>query len=219
VSSTDRLVGRLSRPSRRRLAWIAVAVDVQLVLVVAYYAVGNAVPRAPRYALYGVVWVTVGGYVLLTAEAHDAAFRDRRRAVAVAAGYFGLLAVTGGLVGTGLGDAAMGLRVAWLPPGWGPAVVYAGPHLQVALQPALLLGYAALARLVYGALCDASAAGVAGLAGLFSCVSCTWPVLAGLAGAGIGPLSTTVLGLSYDISTAVFLLTVALLRWRPGLGG
>lgn len=216
--STVSVPGRLPV---RRLGWGLLVVNLQLVCVVAYYAFTSAQPTEPRYALYGLLWVNLGAaaiYATPTPEAPD--FETRRRAAALAAAYFGILAVFGGLVSTGLGEAATGFRIAWLPPGWGPAVVYGGESLVVAAMPAFIIGYAALAYLVYVTVLEASGSAVAGLVGLFSCVSCTWPVLAGIVTSvvgGTGIVGAAALNASYDLSTAVFVLTVGLLYWRPGI--
>ena len=216
----DRLGGTL--PSRRRLAAYALLVNLQGVGVVLYYALTAATLGEPRYVIYGLLWVNVG---LLAVHAADppaeAAFRERRRALAVAAAYFGVLAVVGGLVGTGLGADATGLRVAWLTPGWGPALVYGGHAVALVLMPAYVVGYLALSYLLYVTVLDAAGSAVGGLLGLVSCVSCTWPVLATVASTvfgGAGLLAASAAEMPYDLSTAVFLLTVALLYWRPGFG-
>lgn len=218
ASVTHRLVGKFDTESVLKLALV---LNAQLVFVVLYYAITDVTLADPRYVLYGLVWLNVGGAVLYTTRAPaDAAFSTRRRALAVATAYFGLLAVFGGLVGTGLGDAATGFRVAWLTPGWGPAFVYGGTHLTIVLMPAYLVGYAALAALVYVTILDAAGSAVAGVVGLFSCISCTWPILAAVSSAvlgGTGVFAATAFDASYDLSTAVFLLTVALLYWRPGV--
>nr|WP_284013344.1 hypothetical protein [Halobaculum sp. DT92] len=86
-------------------------------------------------------------------------------------------------------------------------------------MPAKLLGYAALAYLLYGTVVDATSAGVAGLLGLFSCVSCSLPILVGAATAVVGGggfVVAAVGGIGYGPSTLVFCVTVALLWWRPG---
>lgn len=214
---------RPSAATARRLAWAALLVNLQLVVVVAYYAFTSATLLRPRYAIYGLVWVNVGVLaVYRVSPPAGASFTTRRRALAVAAAYFALLAVFGGLIGTGLGEAATGLRVAWLPPGWGPALLYGGSNVVLALTPAFLIGYLALSYLVYVTVLEASRSIVAGVVGLFSCVSCTWPIVAAVASSvlgGAGILGATAVGASwwyYDLSTAVFLLTVALLSWRPG---
>lgn len=214
---------RLSAPSRRQVAVGAIVVNLQLVAVVAYYAFTDAALRQPRYALYGLVWLNVGVLAVLRVDAPpDVDFRTRRRALAIGAAYFGLLAAVGGLVGTGLGEQATGFRIAWLPPGWGPALMYGGEHVVLSLTPAFLVGYAALAYLVYVTVLETVRSAVVGAVGLFSCVSCTWPVLAAVASSllgGAGLLGATALGTTwwyYDVSTAVFLATVALLAWRPG---
>ena len=219
VPDADRL--RDALPSRRRLAALLVVGNLQAVGVILYYAATSAALTEPRYVVYGLLWVNVG--LLAVYEAGppvDADFAQRRRALAVAAGYFGLLAVVGGLVASGLGADATGFRVAWLTPGWGPALVYAGHTVSVVLMPAYVVGYLALSYLVYVTVLEAAGSAVGGLLGLVSCVSCTWPVLATVASAllgGAGFLATSATSVPYDLSTAVFLLTVALLYWRPGM--
>jgi len=65
---------------------------------------------------------------------------------------------------------------------------------------------------------DTAGSAAAGIIGLFSCVSCSWPIVAALASAVTGGSSILVasaLQISYGLSTAVFVLTAALLYWRP----
>jgi len=218
VAALERL-GSASIPRRALLAGALLA-NVQLVAVVAYLVFTDATVTEPRYVAYGLVWVNVGAAVLYRFEPPSAPFGTRRRALAVATAYFGLLAVFSGLLGPGVGEHATGFRVAWLPPGWGPALLYSGRYASVALLPAYTVGYLALAYLVYGLVIDAAGSAVAGVIGLFSCVSCTWPILAAAAATvfgGGGLIAASASALSYDLSTAVFLLTVGLLLWRPGM--
>lgn len=218
--TVDRVGGRL--PPSRRLLWYALVLDVQLVAVALYYSLTSLRLAEPRYVVYGLLWIDVSLLVVARARPPSGVpFETRRRALAAATAYFGLLAVAGGLVGTGLGEAAQGFRVAWLTPGWGPAVTYAGEHVSLVLVPAYVTGYAALSYLVYVALLATTRSAVGGILGMLSCVSCTWPVLAGVASTlfgGAGFLSTSAMQLPYDLSTAVFLVTVGLLYWRPGFG-
>jgi len=221
VGGTD-LVSRLrdALPSARRIGLVALIANLQLVAVVIYYASLGGFPSTPLYVFYGLVWVNVGAYVLYAVPVpagYD--FPTRRRALALATGYFALLAFFAGLVATGVPERAVDARVAWLPLGWGPAVVYASEYLTLVVVPAYLIGYAALAKLVYITVLEASGSVVAGVVGLFSCVSCTFPIIAMIASAvfgGSGILAATALDASYGLSTAVFLITVALLYWRPG---
>lgn len=212
---------RAAAPTRRRLTWYALALNAQFVAVALYYALSTATPDRLRYVVYGLVWINVGALAIYATRPPDGVgFRTRRRAVGLAAGYFALLAVLGGLLGVGIGEHATGLRIAWITPGWGPALVYSGVHLTIVLMPAYLVGYTALAYLVYVTVLDASGSAIGGLLGLLSCLSCTWPLLAAIGSTlfgGVGILATSAMEMSYDLSTAVFLVTVALLYWRPGL--
>ena len=217
--SRDRPDVRL--PSSDRLLRYALVLNLQFVAVALYYSFSSLRLTEPRYVLFGLLWIDVGLLAVLGRETPSGVpFRTRRRALAAATAYFGLLAVAGGLIGAGI-EGAGGLRVAWLTPGWGPALVYAGSYVSVVLMPAYVVGYAALAYLVYVALLETTRSAVGGVLGLFSCVSCTWPIVAAvgstLVGGG-GFLSASAMQLSYDLSTAAFLATVALLYWRPGFG-
>lgn len=214
------------RPSRRDLAFWALVFNTELLLVIAHLWLGNVTVTQPRYILYGLAWVTVSLWVFRHVDTPDTDERTHRRALLLACGYFLILGVTGGVfVFTAFGPfghthglSVDALRVAWLPPGWGPALLYHGTFFEVILMPARLFGYLALSYLVYVTILDAANVAVPGFIGLFSCTSCTWPVLAsvvtGLFGASTA-IASTVTVLSLDVSTAVFLLTVGMLSWRP----
>ncbi|ELZ91561.1 hypothetical protein C440_14644 [Haloferax mucosum ATCC BAA-1512] len=211
----------LSRPTRGDLLRAALAVNTTLILTFLYLLFTEASLGAPRYALYGVVWVVVGLWILFDSDVTPASTATKRKAAAVAVGYFAILAVAGGLITAPVPGGGDGLRVAFLPPGWGPALIYGGDLFNLILMPARVVGYAALAFLVYETVIEAAGAAVSGVVGLFSCVSCSWPILASLTTSVFGSgtaLAATVTTLSYDLSTLVFLVTVVLLRWRPGFG-
>lgn len=172
-----------------------------------------------RYALYPFVWINLGVLAVVATRVPQASRRTLAVAAGVGVAYFLLLTTIDGTVafdGTG-----SGLRVLWLPPGWGPALLYNSETFRLALFPFKLVGYASLAYLVAVTVVDAAESAVAGVVGLASCVSCTAPiatsVVAGLFG-GAGAVSTAVYAWSYDLSTLVFVVSVALLYWRPTFG-
>lgn len=209
------------RPSvdRRTVGWTAFLLNLQLLAVVSYFLFTDASITEPRYVVYGLVWLNVAGLVLWRVDPPSASFRDRRRAAALAAAYFGLLAIAGGMINPGSPEYEVGYRIAMLPPGWGPAFAFASPAIRIIVMPAYLVGYLALSYLVYDTVLATSRSAVAGVLGLFSCVSCTWPIVAGVASTILGGgtiLTASALDGSYDLSTLVFLVTVALLYWRPG---
>ena len=218
-------VGADRLPSPRALLAATGILYLEVMALTGYWLLGDVTVTDPRFALYGLLWVNVAAYVFYRTAVPAAAARTKRRAAALAVGYFALLAYTGGLVAPGLPPSApagaTGLSVVWLPPGWGPAVFFGSEFVRVLLMPAKLLGYLALAYLVYATAVEASGSLAGGLLGLFSCVSCSWPVVASVAAAFFGGgsfLATATLSYAYDLSTAVFLLTVVLLSWRPSLG-
>jgi hypothetical protein len=220
---------RLSRkqPDRRDLLVAAIVLNTEALAVLAYISLPNVTPTAIRYYLFPFVWINVGLWALVrTIRAEHSRERSPGRrygAAALAVGYFLVLAYLGGIIAPGHALAGpvghppvTDTRIAWLPPGWGPALLYNGALVSLTAMPFAIVGYLALASLVYATVLDAAGSAVGGVLGMLSCVSCTWPVLASLVG-GIGGsgLVTTVTTQSYGLSTVVFVFTVCLLSWRP----
>jgi hypothetical protein len=207
-------------PDRRTLLLAGALANAVFLTALLYELAGLGV-GAVRYVVYAALWLVVAPVAVATTPLPRADDSARRRALAVAVGYTAVLFVAGGVVVLGGGMTAGGFRVAMLPPGWGPAPIYDGALVNVVAMPARVAGYAALGYLVYATLLEAADAFAYGVLGLLSCVSCTWPVLAALATAVLGggsALASATLSASYGLSTAVFLLTVGLLYWRPFVG-
>jgi hypothetical protein len=209
----------LSLPSRDDALLVGLLVNTLVVYALVYLALTGVVVTEPRYTAYGLAWILVGVLAVWKTDPAPTGPTTRRRAAAVAVGYFALLAFVGGIVTVAPGgQGEWAARVAALAPGWGPAPVITTPVAVVVLMPARVVGYLALSYLVYATVIDAAGSAVSGVLGLLSCVSCSWPVVASLATGVLGggsAVAALALGFSYDISTAVFLLTVGLLYWRP----
>ena len=204
-------------PTGRRLYW-GLFINSQLLALAVYVLLTPASLSSIRLIGYGLIWLNVSAWVIGNSQPEPSSAAVRRRARVVAGGYFGLLLFAGGVVGAGIGDAATGFRIAWLPFGFGPAALYSGAVVTINLIPIYVVGYSALAYLVYDTVIEASGSAAAGLLGLFSCVSCSWPIIVSLASAVTGGSSILVasaLQVSYGLSTGVFVLTAALLYWRP----
>lgn len=220
LDRATRGVAALGDGRGRTLLYTAVVANT-LILFVLWYALTSGRP-VTRIWLYPVVWITVGAWALFRASPPPTDRRSRFAAATLAAGYFLVLSFVGGLFGLS-GGVATGLtvQVASLPPGWNPAVLYAGETVRFAIIPYMAFGYAVLSYLVYATAVEASGALAGGLLGLFSCVSCTLPVVASVLGGfvgGTGALTAAASSLSYGAGTVVFVLTVLLLSVRPGLG-
>lgn len=204
----------------KRALLYALAIANTLILLVLLYA--HFAGRPPTvYWAYPIVWISVGAWGLKRSSSGAADARTRWVAGAVAGGYFLLLGVAGGLFGPASGAATgLTIQVSDLPPGWNPAVLYGGELLQVALVPFSTFGYAVLSYLVYVTAIEAKGAVAGGVLGLFSCVSCTLPVIASLLGGlvGGGALTVAANAQTYGVGTAVFVVTVLLLTYRPGIG-
>jgi hypothetical protein len=217
------------RPDREALLWAGLVVNLEIILTLTYLLLADVTITEWRYLLYPFVWLNVSAWALVQTTPVARSMRTRYLAGAIGLAYFFLLAYVGGLVSQGVGfhhagggaaadHHALGWRLAWLPPGWGPAVFYSGMTVQLTLMPYKVVGYATLAYLVYATVLDAAGSAISGVLGLVSCVSCTWPVLASLAGAIAGSGTAVAAAAnewSYALGTGAFVLTVALLRWRP----
>ena len=223
MATAARLLGRVRRIDRQTLLLGTLVLNTELLWLLGYAAVTGRLPDRPFY-YYPFVWLNLGLWALWRVEPPATGRRERLLGGAVAGGYFLLLAVFGGLVGAANVPAGLdptGLRIAvWdLPPGYGPAVLYQGELLRAALLPFKIVGYLALAYLVYVTVLDATEAAAVGVMGLFACVSCTWPLFASVfTGVAGGSATAAIVATnSYGVSTAVFVVTVALLVWRPSL--
>lgn len=196
-------------------------------LSLGYLLIADITITQPRYTIYGLLWIFVGAIVIWKTNPASADARTRRRATIVAIVYLSILSIVGGVVITTGGNAAnaltqsFGIRVATLLPGWGPAPIITTPIGAVVLMPARIVGYLALTYLVYATVIDAARAAVSGIVGLLSCVSCSWPVIASVLSGVLGggsAVAAIAVDFSYDVSTVVFILTIALLYWRPIVG-
>jgi len=200
-------------PEGRSLALWAVVLNTELLLVMLYLLLVQGAATNPFLLAFPLVWLNVAGLVVM--HVRPAPASDRRRAVggAVALGYGLLLGYVGGVFGTG--GAGTGLRfVLAAPPGFAPTIIYSGTPLAFLLEPSNVSGYLALSYLVYVTVVDASGGLAGGVLGLFSCVSCVLPIVASAVGGAIGAggaLYQVAMGQSYELSTVVFLVSVALL--------
>lgn len=219
---------RLARfvPDRVVLLWGALLVLVEALAVLTYLRFAPVTATDPMIFVYPFVWLNVGLWAILTVSPPDADVRQRRGAVLLAAAYFLVLAYAGGMIGPphshGPGVShqhtlSVTYRVATVPPGWGPMVAVETGRGYLQLLPYQVLGYAALAYLLYVTLLDAATAAIGAGLGLLSCVSCSWPVLASLLSgvASTATMTAVVYEVPYGLSTAAFVLTVAVLAYRP----
>jgi len=221
ATSTPPLSFDRFRPRRETLLWGALLVNAEVILLILYATLADATllsAEGLRLWLYPFVWINVGLWAVLRTTPVPAPPRRRGLVAVLAVGYVALLSYAGGMVGHAHGPDSV--RVVWqtIPPGWSPALLADVGSVSLSLITYKMVGYTALAYLVYATVLDAAESAVSGVLGLLSCVSCSWPVLASVATGVFGSgtaLASAVYGFSHDISTVVFVLTVALLYWRP----
>jgi hypothetical protein len=210
-------------PRRGTLLGGAILVNTEFLLVAIYLLVTSATPTQLAFYIYPFIWINVALWALWRVDVPSVSQRQKLVAGVIAVGYFLVLGYLGGLYGLGLGEMATGLRIEFMdyPPGWGPALLYGGEWIRLALLPFKVIGYLTLSYLVYVTILDTATSAVAGLFGLFSCISCTLPLIAAIVGGiigGGGALIALASAQSYPLSTAVFVVTVLLLIWRPTAG-
>jgi len=203
---------------------MGVVLVLEGVLLSTYFLATPAEVTQPRFVLYPFVWINVGLWAAFRVRVPAAPRRQRLLAAAVAGGYFLLLANWAGLTGLttaghhGVPSASLGLSVGAGSPGW-ERIRYITETFYVSFVPFRVIGYVCLAYLVYAAVLDVTGAVLSGAVGLLSCLSCSFPILASLA-TGVWGGSVTLMSATYDhaldISTVAFLVSVALLYWRPG---
>lgn len=200
------------RKSARR--WSLVLV-VEALLVFAYFSLTDTATTGDlRYLLYPFVWINVGLWAVGRTAPQAGSRRYRVLCGSLAGAYLLVTLWVPGAVGLGTTASAVDLRVAMYAPGWGPLVAVDSPWVRLYLVPFEVIGYASLSYLVYAAVLQMSRGVLSGMLGLTTCVGCTVPVLAPLIGFVGGPttgLSTTAYAWSYDLGTALFVLTVGLL--------
>jgi hypothetical protein len=210
-----------SLTGRRDVRLLALAVVAELLLLGLYVAVTPAELTRVRYALYPFVWINAGVWAVAHVRPPRGSRRRRLGAGLLAGLYLLVLLWLAGLVGLASVEGSsplVGVTIGVGSPGW-ERVRVVTPVAYATLIPYRVVGYLALSYLVYATMLDAAAAAVSGAIGLVSCISCSFPVVASLTSGLFGTsaaLTGALVAYSVDVSTAVFLLAVALLYYRPG---
>lgn len=218
------MTASLTALSRRRDVHLLTAVTVvQLFLLGLSIAVRAEWPAVLRYTLYPFVWINVALLAALHVDVPDTSRRYTAIAVTVASVYFGVLLYLSGLVGAP-GDELVQLTGTVDVQGGTPGTErlhLVTDAVYLSIVPYRTIGFLVLAYLVYVTVLDLSGSLAAGALGLFSCIGCAFPILVSLSAGLFGStaIATAVYGAQFDISTAVFVLAVGLLYWRPGVEG
>jgi hypothetical protein len=194
------------------VVWSAILL-AEFLAVLTYVSVTSTTITAPRYAVYPFIWINVGLLAVSRTNLSNRSRRIQTLALGVTGLYLLVLLYLGGLVRFGfltpLGTGTE-FRISWPLPGWGPVVVFRNQWLQTVVVPFKVAGYLSFAYLLYARLLDATKGLLSGALGFVSCVGCTFSILMPLVGAST---FSAVTQLSWDLSTVVFLITVALLYW------
>jgi len=199
--------------SRRVRGWVGL-LALEALAVVAYFAISGDSVGELRYVVYPFVWINVGLWAAIDTSPSPGSRRHQIVGVAVGLVYFLAVMAVPGKIGVGVAGVPVDLRIGWYVPGWGPLLAFQSPWLRLFLVPFEVIGYGALAYLVYANALQFARGTVSGALGLVTCIGCTVPVLAPLLGLLGGPassLTTTAYAWSYDVGTLVFVVAVGLL--------
>lgn len=209
-------------PYLRPLTVFNLLFAAQLVAAVVYGAVFEVPVSSFRRFLIPFIWVAIGVMAVWYTKPASAEMRYRFLGATISASYFVLVLYLSGMIGPSTavesttGSAGVGVEW-WASLGWGPIVVYSGEWISAALIPYQLVGYLALAYLIYAAVLDITKSAAAGVLGLIPCPGCAAPLFAPLLAGAAGASSAFALLLvyTYEIATIFFIGAVALLYWRP----
>jgi len=172
--------------------------------ILGYTLAVDPVIHSTGQVLYPVVWVAAS--VAFLWAVRDSLRTVGRRALVVGGLYTLTLLWTAGLLGQSMSSTGVSVHLG--APGWGPALLYAGPFVYLTVVPFLFAGYATLGVLAATAVESLFRTTAAGLVGLFACVSCTAPLIAGVAGSlGAGAVASTVSTAQYPLATGAFLVS------------
>ena len=208
---------------RGTLLYGALVLNTELLLVAIHAVVGGTSATSWQGVfqyVYPLVWINAGLLAIVKTTPPPVTTKQRRRALAVGVGYFLVLAAIGGIIRPGSPEIVpyTQLNLLYLPPGWNPMVAYFGNVVSLTLIPYKLVGYGALSYLIYVMILDTSGLSLGSLTGLFSCVSCVLGILVPTVSSVLGGTAAAVGQLvpqSYAAATVVYLVSLALLYWRP----
>jgi len=203
------------------LLWGVLLLNTELLLLLGYQLLSNNVVSEIASAIIPFVWINLALWVVARTDLPSVPYRTRVIGIAIATLYFGLLSYFGGL--WAIGPSEFGWRfavdLATPSPGWTPIVHLDTALFQIDIIFYQFVGYLALGYLIYASILDTAGSAVAGVLGLLSCVSCNAALFATIITSvfgGSAALVDAVLTNSYTVSTVVFVLTLALLYYRPG---
>lgn len=196
---------------RRSVLALAVAIlGIEVGVTVAYLLVSEWSVVQARYVVYPWIWINTGLFAVWAVRRPGGSRRHQVLAVAAATGYLLVLLVVAGIVSFPE-HAHFHVEVVSLPPAWGPVVIVATPFVTAVLFPYEVIGYVALAYLVYTVVVEVSHAVVGAAVGVLSCVSCSLPIAAALVGGSVGTtggLAVAAGSYATDLSTLAYLVTV-----------
>lgn len=204
------------RFTRRDAGLLGGLIGAEVIIVSLWFAVADWSVLRPLAVAHPLVWLNVGAFALLAVERPDSTRRQRALAAGIGMLYFALVSWVGGLLQDGMGGVSA--SILWLPPGWGPALHITSPWLAATLFPYQVVGYLTLSYLLYVAMLGAIQPVAGAVLGLTSCIGCTLPLAASLGAPLIGgslPLALGEAGRPAAVGTIVFVLSVAILLWRP----
>lgn len=203
------------------LTLVNLIISIQLVLAVVYTVLTGATVPGIKYFVIPFIWINVAGWAIIQTSPIARKFKHRAVAFGIASVYFLFILFLSGLLRPGTTSLAQitgmgGFSVTWRSIGWGPTLLYSGEWFEMVLIPYQVIGYLALAYLLYATVLDMTPSAFGGVLGLLPCPGCAAPLITSLIAGVAGTSSAVALLVSYqyELATVLFVASIALLSRR-----
>lgn len=152
------------------LTVVNLLLSLQILVAIAYTVLTGVTVPGFRYAIIPFIWINVAAWAVLRAAPTTRGIKHRAVTFGSAAAYFLLILYLSGLLGPGSTaleqvTGAAGFGVTWRSIGWGPTLLYSGKWVSLVLIPYQVIGYLALAYLLYVAVLDITNSAFGGILG------------------------------------------------------
>lgn len=203
------------------LTVVNLLLSLQILVAIAYTVLTGITVPGFRYAIIPFIWLNVAAWAVLRAAPTTRGIKHRAAAFGSAAIYFLLILYLSGLLRPGSTaleqvTGAAGFGITWRSLGWGPTLLYSGEWVSLVLIPYQVIGYLALAYLLYVAVLDITNSAFGGIIGLAPCPGCAAPVFTSMIAGIAGTSSAFVLLITYqyELATVLFVTAIVLLSRR-----
>lgn len=203
------------------LTVVNLVISLQLVGAVTYTVLTGATFPGVRYFVIPFIWINVAIWAVVKTSPTTRGAKHTAIAFGISVVYLLSTLYLSGLLRPSTGSLEQitgmaGFGVTWRSIGWGPTLLYSGEWVSLVLIPYQVIGYLALAYLLYVSILDITNSAAGGIIGLIPCPGCAAPLFTSLA-AGIAGTSSAFMLLvtyQYELATVLFIIAIAILSRR-----